>query len=140
MAWYGWLIIGILSTSLVITIIMLIYYARKTSQPYLSKDEVNDLIKVEIDKSRKTSEVEQKGIEEIKKAYYDYKKSVDNLRISYEGALDKLSAEKKNEFEKYLKDTSAASARISRLLGVSSNDTESTSETGELVVPKWAED
>lgn len=121
MPWWGWLLVGALSTGVLVLIIILLI-RKPTIIRGLTEEELEKLASVEREKAAREIEAEQAKVTQLEAIAKAQQERLAKLEEVYNNAKQTINAEKREEFERYLGDAAAAGAELDKLLGLSADD------------------
>lgn len=120
MEWWGWLLVGALSTGVVVLIIILLL--RKPTVIGLSVEEKQKLASIAVVATEKELQAEQVKVKKLEEIAKSQKEQLAKLEAVYDEAKQTINTEKREEFEMYLGDANAAGDELDKLLGIGSED------------------
>lgn len=120
MEWWGWLLVGALSTGVIVLIIILLL--RKPAIIGLSVEEKQKLASIAVEATEKELQAEQVKVKKLGAIAQTQKEQLSKLEALYNETQRSINTKKREEFEEYFGDATRAGVELDRLLGIGSED------------------
>lgn len=116
MAWYGWLILGILITVVAFLVIVILKREPLVIRG-LTDEERQLLFKIEKDRDKKAAEFDALRVVRLEEIAKQQKSKISKLEMTYNASKSFISKQKQAEFEGYLSDADSVGRELDKLLG-----------------------
>jgi len=121
MPWWGWLIVGVLATLLVLFLVL--WLRKKPQQPGLSDEERKKIEDAEAEKVAQDLAIQKERNEELAKVATRLRENLSQLEKEFEQVKGKIDAQRKKEFDRLSSDNTALGDELDKLLGIRRDET-----------------
>ena len=121
MPWWGWLIVGVLATLLVLFLVL--WLRKKPQQPGLSDEERKKIEDAAAENVAQDLAIQKERNEELAKVATRLRENLSQLEKEFEQVKGKIDAQRKKEFDRLSSDNTALGDELDKLLGIRRDET-----------------
>jgi len=120
MPWWGWLIVGVLATLLVLFLVL--WLRKKPQQPGLSDEERKKIEDAAAENVAQDLAIQKERNEELAKVATRLRENLSQLEKEFELVKGKIDEQRKQEFDRLASDNNALGNELDELLGIRRGD------------------